>query len=48
MKKAGKQFDPVTYEGASHAFMRPGDSKQANTTARNQAWERWRKLLKGM
>src|SRR5476649_2373225 len=25
MKKAGKRYDPVTYEGAGHGFMRAGE-----------------------
>lgn len=52
MKAAGKKYDPVTYEGAGHGFMRagedPGNTNPANTTARTQAWERWKKLLKTM
>lgn len=52
MKAAGKKYDPVTYEGAGHGFMRagedPGNTNPANTTARTQAWDRWKKLLKAM
>ncbi|HUK86280.1 MAG TPA: dienelactone hydrolase family protein [Terriglobales bacterium] len=52
MKAAGKTYDPVTYEGAGHGFMRagedPGDTNPANKTAHDQAWERWLKLLKDM
>ena len=52
MKSAGKKYDPVTYEGATHAFMRmgedPGNSNPANKTAHDQAWERWKALLKAM
>jgi len=52
MKAAGKKFEPVTYEGAGHGFMRagedPGDTNPANKTAHDQAWERWLKLLKDM
>jgi carboxymethylenebutenolidase len=52
MKAAGKKYDPVTYDGAGHGFMRagedPGDSNPANKTARNEAWERWKTLLKTM
>jgi carboxymethylenebutenolidase len=38
MKKAGKKYDPVTYEGAGHGFMRAGedpanDAAMANTGA---------------
>src|SRR6185295_16520036 len=73
MKELGKKYDPVTYEGAGHGFMRAGDAPepkapevkgdkeadekaaadyqkaltayQANKKARNDAWERWKKLL---
>lgn len=52
MKTAGKKYDPVTYEGAGHGFMRagedPGNTNPANTTARTQAWGRWKELLKAM
>ena len=49
MKKAGKTFDPVTYEGAGHGFMRAGEApnaSDANKKARAAAWERWKGLLK--
>ena len=48
MKAAGKAYDPVTYDGAGHGFMRAGeapDANDANREARNQAWARWKKLL---
>jgi carboxymethylenebutenolidase len=49
MKELGKEYDPVTYEGAQHAFMRLGeiatDKSDANRKAHDQAWERWKKLL---
>lgn len=52
MKKAGKVYEPVTYDGAGHGFMRagedPGNTNPANKTAREQATARWLKLLKGM
>lgn len=52
MKAAGKKYDPVTYEGAGHGFMRagedPGNTNPENTKARTEAWERWKKLLKSM
>jgi carboxymethylenebutenolidase len=52
MKAAGKKYDPVTYEGAGHGFMRagedPGNTNPANKTAHDEAWERWKKLLKQM
>jgi carboxymethylenebutenolidase len=50
-KEAGKTFQPVTYDGAGHGFMRAGElpnASEANRRARNQAWERWRTLLKGL
>ena len=48
MKKAGKTYEPVTYEGAGHGFMRAGeapDASEANKKARDQAWKRWKELL---
>jgi carboxymethylenebutenolidase len=50
MKAAGKTFDPVTYEGAGHGFMRAGeapDASEANGRARTDAWARWKKILAG-
>jgi carboxymethylenebutenolidase len=49
MKKAGKTYDPVTYEGAGHGFMRAGEAPDAsaeNKKARDDGWERWKDLLK--
>ena len=50
MKQAGKTYDPVTYDGAKHGFMRAGEDPantiDANKKARDEAWERWLKLLK--
>ena len=49
IKAAGKTYDPVTYEGAGHGFMRagetPGDPNPANKKARDEAWARWKSLL---
>jgi carboxymethylenebutenolidase len=49
MKQLGKMYEPITYEGAGHAFMRLGeattDAKDPNRKARDQAWERLTKLL---
>jgi carboxymethylenebutenolidase len=48
MKAAGKTYDPVTYEGAGHGFMRAGeqpDPTDANKKARDDAWKRWKALL---
>ncbi len=54
MKAAGKKYDPVVYDGAGHGFMRAGEDptrtegNEANIKARDQAWERWKTLLKSM
>jgi carboxymethylenebutenolidase len=48
MKAAGKTYDPVTYEGAGHGFMRAGeapDASEANKSARDESWKRWKSLL---
>jgi carboxymethylenebutenolidase len=48
MKAAGKTFEPVTYDGAGHGFMRAGeapDANDANKKARSEAWVRWKELL---
>ena len=48
MKKAGKKYEPVTYEGAGHGFMRAGEAPDANKDnkkARDEAWKRWKELL---
>jgi carboxymethylenebutenolidase len=48
MKAAGKAYDPVTYDGAGHGFMRAGeapDANDANKKAREDAWKRWKELL---
>ena len=49
MKAAGKTYEPVTYAGAGHGFMRAGeapDASDANKKAREDAWTRWKSLLK--
>ena len=53
MKDAAKSYDPVTYEGAGHGFMRSGEdptatdaNKDANKKAHDEAWERWKSILK--
>jgi carboxymethylenebutenolidase len=51
MKELGKTYEPVTYEGAGHGFMRSGEDPQgseADRKARTAAWERWKTLLKGL
>ena len=49
MKAAGKKYEPLIYKGAGHGFMREGEmpnANEANKKARDDAWARWRKLLK--
>ncbi|MBI3416526.1 MAG: dienelactone hydrolase family protein [Verrucomicrobia bacterium] len=49
MKKAGKTYEPTTYDGAGHGFMRAGeapDANDANKKAREEAWKRLKELLK--
>ncbi|TMP98570.1 MAG: dienelactone hydrolase family protein [Verrucomicrobia bacterium] len=49
MKKAGKTYEAVTYEGAGHGFMRAGEApeaSEANKKARAESWQRLRDLLK--
>jgi len=52
MKAAGKIYEPVTYDGAGHGFMRagedPGNTVPGNKTAREQGFARLVKLIKGM
>ncbi len=48
MKAAGKEYEPVSYEGAGHGFMRAGEAPGAsaeNAKARQDALERLKKLL---
>ena len=53
MKEAGKTYEPVIYEGAGHGFMRAGEdptasdaNKEANKKAHDEAWTRWKSILK--
>ena len=49
MKAAGKKYEPVIYQGATHGFMREGEmpnADEANKKARQDAWTRWKTLLK--
>jgi carboxymethylenebutenolidase len=49
MKKVGKTYEPVIYEGAGHGFMRAGeqpDANEANKKARDEAWKRVKEVLK--
>ena len=46
--EAGVTYEPVTYDGAGHAFMRRGVTAEPgdpNAVAREAAWERWLSLL---
>ncbi len=48
MKAAGKFYEPVTYDGAGHGFMRAGeapDASDANKKARADSWARLKDLL---
>ena len=48
MKQAGKVYEPVTFEGAGHGFMRAGeapDASEANAKARTDAWARIKQTL---
>jgi carboxymethylenebutenolidase len=48
MKKAGKTYEPGTYDGAGHGFMRTGEepnAKAGNKKAHDQAWQRWQEAL---
>ena len=51
MAAAGKKFEPVTYDGAGHGFMRAGQAPDA-TPENRKAWDegfaRLTKLLAGM
>ena len=50
MKAAGKTYEPVTYDGAGHGFMRVGEAEENpsadNKKAHDEAWTRWKELLK--
>jgi carboxymethylenebutenolidase len=51
MKAAGKTYEPVTYDGAGHGFMRAGeapDANAANSAARRDGFQRLVKLLGGV
>src|SRR5580692_2930275 len=48
MKAAGKKFEPITYDGAGHGFMRAGEAPDAsagNKKARDESWVRWKGLM---
>jgi carboxymethylenebutenolidase len=49
MKSLGKTYEPEIYAGAGHGFMRAGeapDAQPANRKAHDDAWARWKSLLK--
>jgi len=51
MKAANKKYEPVIYKDAGHGFMRSGDPSNPNfregdKKARDEAWARWKTLLK--
>jgi carboxymethylenebutenolidase len=51
MKSAGKTYDPITYAGGGHGFMRGGEPSNPNARpgdvkAREEAWARWKELLR--
>jgi carboxymethylenebutenolidase len=49
MKAGKKKYEPVIYKGATHGFMREGEmpgANEANKKARQDAWARWKTLLK--
>lgn len=51
MKAAGKVYNPITYDGAGHGFMRAGeqpDAKPGNKKAHDEAWARLQELLRGL
>jgi carboxymethylenebutenolidase len=52
MKAAGKKYEPVTYDGAGHGFMRAGEDPNntvpGNKTAREQGFTRLVTLIKEM
>lgn len=52
MKAAGKTYEPLTYDGAGHGFMRagedPSNANPANKTAREEGFKRLVKLLHEM
>ncbi len=51
MKKRGKTYEPVVYEGAGHGFLRAGgqpDASQADRKAHDAARSRVKKILAGL
>ena len=51
LRDKGKRFDAVVYEGAGHGFMRHGQDPMGlpeNKDARDEAWTRWKELLRAL
>lgn len=51
MQAAGKTYEPVIYKGAGHGFMRQAEMPDANEEskkAREDAWTRWKDILKAL
>ena len=51
MKQEKKVYETVIYDGAGHGFMRAGeapDANSANKKAHDEAWARWKELLKNI
>jgi carboxymethylenebutenolidase len=49
MRELGKTYEPVIYPGAGHGFMRSGegpDGREGDRKARQEAWARWKELLR--
>lgn len=51
MRTAGKKYEPIIYGGAGHGFMRSGEPnnpkvREGDKKARDDAWARWKTLLK--
>jgi len=51
MKADSKKYEPVIYKGAGHGFMRSGEpnnpeKRDGDAKARDEAWTRWKTLLK--
>jgi carboxymethylenebutenolidase len=51
MKKLGKTYEPVIYEGAGHGFLRAGEQPGASEDDKKafaEGWERVKKILAGL
>jgi len=49
MKTAGQTYEPVIYDAAGHGLMRGGeapDARPGDKKGRDEAWRRWKELLK--